>query len=64
MALVLVDLCLSHGMSFFFVVLVDVGPLYGPPEWEPNSDPQPLDSALREAAELRQAHWRVKVMPG
>lgn len=47
-----------------FVVWIDthVG-IIQPPEWDMNSPPQPLASALDEAAWLRRSDWPAKVLP-
>jgi hypothetical protein len=45
-----------------FVVWIDI--YWGNPEtWEMNSPPQPLSSALDEAARIRRQNWVVRVLP-
>ena len=54
----------TDGPLSMFVVWIDTNMgVIQPPDWEMNSEPQPLAPALDEAADLRQRDWPVKVLP-
>lgn len=46
-----------------FVVWIDTNCSVGVPDWEMNSDPQPLPGALDEAAEARAGGFPAAVLP-